>query len=171
MEAPERIWLDTGFQPWRVWPMDMPGCPEYVRADTLAARRMAELEGLVKEAMDGDPAVSAAKVLYAFCCDPWLGDKESEAWRAMNWQALYRSMQEDDGDIPAMVGRWLEAFAYPDEAEARAERLEAALRLADDALTEAEAILGGEYGDHYGPLCDTMLKLRGHIAALQQEDK
>jgi len=66
---------------------------------------------------------------------------------------------------------WGERGQKLHDTKARAERLEAALRLADDALTEAEAILGGEYGDHYGPLCDTMLKLRGHIAALQQEDK
>lgn len=53
-------------------------------------------------------------------------------------------------------------------AEARAQ--EAALRKAlddaDSALTEAEAILGGEYGDHYGPLCEMMLGLRAKISAL-----
>ena len=32
-EAPERIWLDTDFQPWRVWRMDM-DLPEYIRAET-----------------------------------------------------------------------------------------------------------------------------------------
>ena len=31
---------------------------------------------------------------------------------------------------------------------------------ADSALTEAEAILGGEYGDHYGPFCEMMEDLR-----------
>jgi hypothetical protein len=80
------------------------------------ARQIAELREMVREAMDGDPAVSAAKVLYAFCCDPDRGDKESEAWRTMNWQALYRAMRQDDGDFPAMVCTWLEAFADPDEA-------------------------------------------------------
>ena len=54
-------------------------------------------------------------------------------------------------------------------ATARADALEEAaevLGTADDALTEAEAILGGEYGDHYGPLCETMLKLRSQIKSL-----
>jgi hypothetical protein len=41
------------------------------------------------------------------------------------------------------------------------------LGTADDALTEAEAILGGEYGDSYGPLCETMLKLRRQIETLR----
>lgn len=43
------------------------------------------------------------------------------------------------------------------------------LGLADDALTEAEAILGGEYGDYYQSLCDTMLTLRTKIASLSEE--
>lgn len=38
--------------------------------------------------------------------------------------------------------------------------LVAALEKAMDALHEAEAILGGEYGDHYGVLCQYMLDLR-----------
>lgn len=52
------------------------------------------------------------------------------------------------------------------EAQKREAGLREALKLADAALTEAEAILGGEYGDHYGPLCETMLDLRCRIAAL-----
>lgn len=35
-----------------------------------------------------------------------------------------------------------------------------ALKLAVGALEEAEAILGGEYGDHYATLCEKMLSLR-----------
>lgn len=42
---------------------------------------------------------------------------------------------------------------------ARNKRLEEALHLAVRALAEAEAILGGEYGDHYGPLCEMMIEL------------
>lgn len=41
-----------------------------------------------------------------------------------------------------------------------------ALRLADDALTEAEAILGGEYGDFYAPLCSTIIDLRKRLSVL-----
>jgi predicted metallo-beta-lactamase superfamily hydrolase len=46
------------------------------------------------------------------------------------------------------------------EAEAEVERLRAALALYDDALTEAEAIFGGEYGDHYGPMCEMAFSAR-----------
>ncbi len=58
--------------------------------------------------------------------------------------------------------------AERDTLEARVKALEEALNSADDALTEAEAILGGEYGDHYQTLCDTMIGLRDKIAALQE---
>lgn len=58
--------------------------------------------------------------------------------------------------------------AERDTLEARVKALEEALNSADDALTEAEAILGGEYGDHYQTLCDTMIGLRNKIAALQE---
>jgi hypothetical protein len=47
-------------------------------------------------------------------------------------------------------------------------RLREALDAADSALHEAEAVLGGEYGDHYGPLCEKILKLRSQLAALNQ---
>lgn len=55
--------------------------------------------------------------------------------------------------------------ARPDEAEANAHLIAAApdlleaLQIAVKALHEAEAILGGEYGDHYGPFCEMMIKL------------
>ena len=61
--------------------------------------------------------------------------------------------------------QYIRADLAPDAALV-AELLEA-LATADDALTEAEAILGGEYGDFYGPLCETMLKLRRQIEALR----
>jgi hypothetical protein len=63
--------------------------------------------------------------------------------------------------------------------EALTEQLEAAradtkkaveaLRMADTALYEAEAILGGEYGDLYGPLCDQISKLRATLAEIEGE--
>lgn len=56
-----------------------------------------------------------------------------------------------------------------DLAAERERKLVEVLGLADDALTEAEAILGGEYGDHYQSLCDTMLTLRTKIASLSEE--
>lgn len=54
------------------------------------------------------------------------------------------------------------------EAQAKIARLMEALDLADTALTEAEAILGGEYGDQYQTLCDNMIELRDRITALQE---
>lgn len=39
------------------------------------------------------------------------------------------------------------------------------IRLAVSALREAEAILGGEYGDTYAVLCETMFKLESALSA------
>lgn len=51
------------------------------------------------------------------------------------------------------------------------EQMAAALRAAQLALSEAEAILGGEYGDHYAVLCDRVLDLTNKArAALQAYD-
>lgn len=49
MSAPERIWLDRFFQPWRVFVIQLPDLPEYVLksasdADIAAARRAGFLE-------------------------------------------------------------------------------------------------------------------------------
>lgn len=43
--------------------------------------------------------------------------------------------------------------------------------LALSALSEAEAILGGEYGDTYGVLCETMAKLENALAAAKETKK
>ena len=43
---------------------------------------------------------------------------------------------------------------------AEAARLREALEVYEDALAEAEAIFGGEYADHYGPLFDLAMKAR-----------
>ena len=67
---------------------------------------------------------------------------------------------------PDLARQLLATMTALAEAQKREAGLREALNLADDALTEAEAILGGEYGDHYGPLCETMLDLQGRIAAL-----
>jgi hypothetical protein len=53
-----------------------------------------------------------------------------------------------------------------DRLRATVARQSEALKCANSALTECEAILGGEYGDHYGTLINTMLDLREKIAAL-----
>lgn len=53
-----------------------------------------------------------------------------------------------------------------DALRATVARQSEALKCANSALTECEAILGGEYGDHYGTLINTMLDLREKIAAL-----
>ncbi|MEJ0092029.1 MAG: hypothetical protein WDN46_00870 [Methylocella sp.] len=42
-----------------------------------------------------------------------------------------------------------------------------ALETYEDALSEAEAIFGGEYADHYGPMFELAMKARDARAALQ----
>jgi len=54
-------------------------------------------------------------------------------------------------------------------AEAKLAKAVEALRMADTALYEAEAILGGEYGDFYGPLCEHISKLRATLAEIEGE--
>lgn len=49
--------------------------------------------------------------------------------------------------------------------ELQVAELLAALTEAMHALHEAEAILGGEYGDHYGPFCEQMIKLEADARA------
>ncbi len=68
---------------------------------------------------------------------------------------LAEAMKEQGGAreaVGAMAIRQLQS----DNAALRAdvERLRDALKLYDNALNEALAIIGGEYGDHYGPLAD-----------------
>lgn len=46
-----------------------------------------------------------------------------------------------------------------------------AWKLALSALHEAEAILGGEYGDTYAILCETMCRLEAQLAAAKGEGK
>ena len=71
----------------------------------------------------------------------------------------------DEDDWPTAERYLNAAVVAAVKAEAERDAANALLRLADDALTEAEAILGGEYGDHYATLCETMIELRGKIAA------
>ena len=85
-----------------------------------------------------------------------------------NYKALYEA-ERDDGllNIARQAG-YQDGAEERRKLEARVKALAEALNSADDALTEAEAILGGEYGDHYQTLCDTMTGLRNKIAALQE---
>ena len=52
-----------------------------------------------------------------------------------------------------------------------ADEMAEALRVAIDALHEATAILGGEYGDHYQPLCDKMASLESSGESLLTKHK
>jgi len=81
------------------------------------------------------------------------------------------------GGLEYRAGDYVKAAQDDEEADYRARiaaaldvgpilALVGALTKADAALTEAEAILGGEYGDQYGPLCEMMMALRDDIAAL-----
>lgn len=45
MDAPKRIWLDAGFQPWRVWTIEMSDLTEYTLTtehDRLMAEKAAQ---------------------------------------------------------------------------------------------------------------------------------
>ncbi len=57
------------------------------------------------------------------------------------------------------------------DAADRRDALQTTLTQAIDALHEAEAILGGEYGDHYASLCNKMLALEDAARALSKEPK
>jgi hypothetical protein len=48
------------------------------------------------------------------------------------------------------------------------ERLRKTVNLALNALHEAESILGGEYGNTYGPLCQQMIELESAAQAALQ---
>jgi hypothetical protein len=60
MSAPETIWLDSGFQPWRVWIIKME-LPQYRRADLpptdaqiMAHPSVAALVDALEKIRDGD---------------------------------------------------------------------------------------------------------------------
>lgn len=55
-------------------------------------------------------------------------------------------------------------------AGARIAELEAALKLYEDALEEAEAIFGGEYADAYGPMSKLAMDARAARAALEKKN-
>lgn len=61
------------------------------------------------------------------------------------------------------------AEAERDEARSRLARAVELLRSADSALHEVEAILGGDYGDQYGVLCERVLTLRAGIETMLPE--
>lgn len=63
------------------------------------------------------------------------------------------------------AGTIAEALAEISRLQADKERLDQTARLADAALAEAEAILGGEYGDQYGALLTRIENLRDLLGA------
>lgn len=69
-----------------------------------------------------------------------------------------------DGKAPAPPASAERVSASePPPANTRGER-EKVIEAAMAALEEAEAILGGEYGDHYAVLCERMMALRSALA-------
>ena len=85
-----------------------------------------------------------------------------------NYKALYEAERDDELLNIARQAGYQDGAEERRKLEARVTALTAALSVADYALLEAEAILGGEYSDHYQPLCDTMTDLRNKISALQE---
>ena len=86
-------------------------------------------------------------------------------------QKLQSQIGDDIQHIFDREALFKEALRYIEELEINSEQALETLSLADDALYEAEAILGGEYGDQYGPLCETMIKLRATLADIKSYSK
>lgn len=82
-------------------------------------------------------------------------ERNRDAWK----EKAHKWAEQSDQTISG----WMRAC---DQHKREAEALRAILTKADGALHEAEAILGGEYGDHYSVLCDRMLDIRSSISAL-----
>jgi hypothetical protein len=86
-------------------------------------------------------------------------------------QKLQSQIGDDIQHIFDREDLFKEALRYIEELEINSKQALETLNLADDALHEAEAILGGEYGDQYGPLCETMIKLRDNLAEIKSPFK
>ncbi|MEJ0093762.1 MAG: hypothetical protein WDN46_10060 [Methylocella sp.] len=67
-------------------------------------------------------------------------------------------------DLAAIMKADAETIAAKD---AELALMREALETYEDALSEAEAIFGGEYADHYGPMFELAMKARDARAALQ----
>ena len=68
---------------------------------------------------------------------------------------------------PEQTLEWRAAQALT-RLQAGRDEAERVLRMAVVALEEAEAILGGEYGDHYSTLCNRMIELKDAAALLDK---
>jgi hypothetical protein len=88
-------------------------------------------------------------------------------------EARIEALERDAKAHEKEIAVWSENYAALDRkleaARAGTKKAVEALQMADTALYEAEAILGGEYGDFYGPLCDQISKLRAIIAEIEGE--
>lgn len=74
-------------------------------------------------------------------------------------------------DISALGKAYADALVRAEAAESRLAAMQAALEAYEAAIDEAEAIFGGEYADHYGPMFEKALKARdARRAALSQKD-
>ena len=73
---------------------------------------------------------------------------------------LHRTVATLKSDLGNAVQQWDEEGTRANEVQIEVERLEQRLKLYEDALSEAEAIFGGEYADHYGPMFDLAMKAR-----------
>jgi hypothetical protein len=88
-------------------------------------------------------------------------EQQAKALRTAN-----EIVTEDDGDETGQEFTWTEYAMVARallNASSQRDAMAEALRLAVDALEEAEAILGGEYGDHYAVLCNRMSDLRATL--------
>jgi len=86
---------------------------------------------------------------------------------------MENAVVEAENERDRIATEWAEVsqtnYQRAKSAEAKLAKAVEAVRMADTALYEAEAILGGEYGDFYGPLCEDIFKLRTTLAEIEEE--
>lgn len=90
------------------------------------------------------------------------------------WHAAYRSSPESVKNAnhrnAMLIAALRDAYnlrANTSNDDVKLKKAMDTLRLADLALREATAILGGEYGDHYGVLCEQMINLQNAIREME----
>jgi len=117
---------------------------------TVASERTSKTANTVNAAKAAAQADYAARILSAIDTTMIVAERDAALNQRDMW--MERAMNE--------VGENLTLKAERDA-------LRAALDLYEDALTEAEAIFGGEYGDHFGPMCEMAFSARDARTALK----
>ncbi len=128
---------------------------------TLSTQCLDELKRLCEEATPGP---------WVLTCGEWIADRggeeasqivceqpEEHCRSRANWPHNARFIALAREAVPALLAEIAE--------------LREVLKLYDDALTEAEAIFGGEYADRYGPMFELAMKARDAQSALKESER